>query len=343
MSKITIYDVAKRAGVGIGTVSRVLNNSGNVSESTRQKVQEAIKALQFKPNYAARKLPRKSDQRNIGVVTQPFQSYHSFVERLRGVQSTLNNAADNFEIILFSVNSLDQFDHQIKSIAQNGVVEALLVIDFATDKSQRNHLNTVGIPYIEINHNMHADWPCIATDNYRGGALAADYLYELGHQRIAYIGDVFENPYNFTTSEERFSGFSERLAELGVPIADAYVHLGPHGFEAARLLTRELLDQVNDMPTAIFVMSDMQALGCIRELQASGYRVPEDVSVLGYDNLEISDVVQLSTIDQYVQLSGQRAIEYLLEVQIDKDAQPDVLPEQVIIPRQTTCSVDQGA
>ena len=170
--------------------------------------------------------------------------------------------------------------------------------------------------------------------------MAADYLYDLGHRRIAYVGDVFENPYNFTTSVERFTGFSERLAELGVPITDAHVHLGPHGFDAERLLTGELLDQVDEMPTALFVMSDMQALGCIRELQASGYRVPDDVSVLGYDNLEISDFMQLSTIDQYVQLSGKRAIEYLLEVQIGESVRPDALPKQVIIPRQTTCSVN---
>jgi len=339
MTATTIYDVAKRAGVGIGTVSRVLNNSGNVSENTRQKVLDAIKELQFKPNYAARKLPRKSRQRNIGVLTQPFQSYHSFVERLRGVQTALNDEEDDFELILFSVNSLDQFDDQITGIAQNGVVEALVVIDFATTQTQRAHLNTVGIPFIEINHHMQADWPCIATDNVLGGAIAADYLHTLGHQRIAYIGDVFENPYGFTTSEERFAGFSGKLDALDLTIPPEYVHLGPHGFEAAKLLTQELMDQVEKMPTAIFTMSDMQALGCTRALEAAGYTVPDDVSVLGYDNLEISDHVGISTVDQYVELSGKYAIEYLLSIQKDRDAQPDALPEQVIIPRQTTCPV----
>lgn len=339
MSPPTIYDVAKKAGVGIGTVSRVLNENGKVAEATRQRVLRAIEELQFKPNYAARKLPRKSHQRKIGVLTQPFLSHPSFVERLRGVQTVLFEQADAYELILYSVMSVEQFDEQIKNISQHGVIDALLIIDFHTTLEQRQRLDTVGIPYVEINHNINATWPTIVTDNRIGGAVAARYLYELGHRQIAYIGDVFENPYGFTTSEERLTSFKDTLADYGLSLPDEYIHLGPHGFDVAKLLTRELLDQVAALPTAIFAMSDMQALGCIAALEDAGLQVPSDVSVLGYDNLLISRHSGLSTIDQHLELSGQRAIEYLIAIQQDRAVQPPALPDPLVVPRRTTRAI----
>lgn len=339
MVKPTIYDVAKHAGVGIGTVSRVLNNSEQVSADTRQRVMDAIHELKFKPNHAARKLPSKTRQRNIGVLTQPFQSYPSFVERLRGVQSALNEQIDDFELIIYSVNSLEQMNDQITEITQSGLLDALIVIDFTTTEDQRRRLSTVSIPFVNINHNINANWPCIATDNVAGGRIAAEYLLSLGHRKIAYIGDTFENPYDFPTSKERFSGLLDRLAEDDVNIPDHYIHLGPHGFEAAKLLTRELLDQVDDLPTAIFAMSDMQALGCVTMLRESGLRVPEDISVLGYDNLDISQHVGISTLDQHLELSGRRAVEFLTNQQAG-DALPAALPDPIVIPRQTTQSIN---
>lgn len=336
MSRPTIRDVARRARVGIGTVSRVLNNSPQVSDGTRERVLKAIEELNFKPSVTARQLPRGAQLHNIGVITQPFFNYYSFVERLRGVQRGLAATDDNYELILYNVSSLENYDERLKVIARAAPVEGLLVIDLDLAEEYRAVLDRAGIAYVGINEFQDRDWPCIGCDNEAGGALATQYLIDLGHRHIAYLGDEFLDEYGFFTSSERYEGYRRALAAHDLPLRDDYVCLGPFGYDEARVRTAQLL---HDAPlvTAIFVMSDLQALGCMAAIRDAGLRVPEDISVMGYDDLEISRHTRLTTVRQHLEAGGMHALEYLLALMRgERDAPLPQLPPLEIVARGTT-------
>lgn len=336
MPRPTIRDVAKRAGVGIGTVSRVLNNSSQVSPATQARVLEAIEALDFKPSQVARQLPRKLKLHNIGVITHSQFNYDSFTARLHGVQSGLMDADVPYEIILYNVSSLARYDERLHTITSAGPVEGLLVIDLDLHDRHRALLDRNSIPYVGLNELQGRDWPCIGCDNTTGSIMATRHLIELGHTRIAYVGDEFHDEYEFYTSRERFEGYRTALAEAGLPFNEAYVRLGPFGDETARRLTVDLL-ALDEPPTAIFAMSDTQALGCITAAREAGWRVPDDLSVIGYDNLSIARHAALTSVEQHLETGGRSGARYLLSlIRGDPHAVKPALPPLKIIQRSTT-------
>jgi len=332
----TILDVAEKAGVGVGTVSRVLNNSANVRPETRKRVLAAIAALGFKPKSAARQLPRKTFPRNIGVITQPFINYYSFVERLRGVQRYLGEQSEDFELVLYNISSPVSFEKRVRFVAQTGFVEGLLVIDLELSDEQLSLLDSAHIPLVGLNQFADRTWSCFGYDNIQGGQLATNYLAELGHTRIAYVGDEFLDEFGFYTSSERFEGYKRALREHKLPVNDDLVWLGPYGYESAKALTTNLLAQPV-RPTAIFAMSDMQALGCIAAIREAGLSVPEDISVMGYDNLEVSLHTGLTTINQHLDDAGYVGMQTLHRLIRGTDSSVDGgLPPLEVIVRQTT-------
>lgn len=327
----TIRDVARVAGVGIGTVSRVLNNSPRVDPATRQHVLTTIAELGFKPNALARQLPRKIRLRNIGVITQPFVSYRAFAERLRGVQRALLAGDHPHELILYTVHSLTHFDGRITDIAQSSAVEGLLIIDLALSEAQKTRLRESSLPFVGLNHLNERDWPCVGTDNVVGGYLAARHLIDYGHRRIAYLGDHFDDAFHFRSSQERFQGFRSAMHEYGLPVRDEDVRLGPHDYAAARALAADLLSApAAARPTAVFAGSDMQALAVIRAARDAGLRVPEDLSVIGYDDLEMSEHIGLTTVRQHLELSGQVAAGHLLALLAEVSPQADTEPPTIL-------------
>ncbi|TVR20888.1 MAG: LacI family transcriptional regulator [Anaerolineaceae bacterium] len=336
-AKPTIYDVAEEAGVGIGTVSRVLNNSTNVSERSRLRVQQAIRKLGFKPSSAARKLSRQTRIHNLGVITQSFNSYYSFAERLRGVQAFLSEQDEKYELILYNASSRDNAAEQLKAIIRDAAVEGLMIIDIDLSAEEQKALRQANIPYIGVNNSTASLSPNIGADNHEGARLATQYLIDNGHRHIAYIGDFFvDERFGFTTSHERYNGYRTALETNGFAHNEDFVKLGEHGYDAAHQSTLELI-ALPHRPTAIFAMSDTQALGCMAALRQCGLDVPADVSVMGYDDLEISKHTGLTTVRQHLELSGRRGAAYLLHTL--KRTTSDVnltLPQPVVIPRQTT-------
>lgn len=335
MARPTIKDVAKKAGVGVGTVSRVLNNSPKVTPETRKLVLNVIAELGFKPNTVARQLSRKTHIHNIGVITQPFIFYRAFAERLRGVQLALSEAETEYELVLYTVSSLTHYEERLTTIVQTGVVDGLLIIDLDLYEEQQSRLQKAKLPVVGINHLKNQSWPCIGTDNVEGGYLAGRYLLDCGHTRIAYVGDELIDTFEFISSVERFEGFQRALAERGVPLPERYVQLGPHDYGVAHQLALNLF-QLPEPPSAIFAMSDMQAFGCLAAAREIGLRVPEDVSIMGYDDLEFSSHVGLTSVRQHLELSGRVGIEYLLCLLRGDESSPPQLPPLEVIERQTT-------
>jgi LacI family transcriptional regulator len=331
----TIRDVAKKAGVGIGTVSRVLNNSPKVTPATRQAVLEAIAALGFRPNNVARALPRKARIHNLGVITQPFTSFYPFAQRLRGVQFALRELDSDYEVVLYNVSSLPHYEERLRTIVQSGTVDGLIIIDLDLFDEQKQMLRDANLPFVGINHFRERDWPCVGTDNYAGGYLAARHLIDLGHRDIAYLGDLFVDLYEFNTSYERFTGFKRAMNEYGMSVPEAYIRLGFHDYQIAKEQAAELF-ALPKPPSAVFAMSDNQAFGCLAAAREAGLRVPQDVSVIGYDDLEVSLHVNLTSVRQHLELSGRVALEYVLRLLKGEAVAPTPLPPLEVIPRGTT-------
>lgn len=304
---VTIADVAATAGVGAGTVSRVINNSPRVSTATRQRVLAAIEMLDYRPNPLARGLSRGRSQ-HLGSVV-PFFTHASAVERLRGVVAALDGSP--YDLVLFNVESPVHRDQHFASLTRRDRADGLLIISLPPPVGSLRRLAEAGVPVVLLDAGGEGV-PAVVTDDVEGGRIATRHLLALGHERIAFIGDEPDNPFGFTSSRDRERGFVEAMDMAGAEIQPGYVRHGPHVRSVARRLTEELLARRHP-PTAIFAASDTQALGVLEAVRAAGLRVPDDISVVGFDDVEVSSYAGLTTVRQPLYESGLKAASLLLE------------------------------
>ncbi len=331
MSKITIRDVAKRAGVGVGTVSRVINNSPAVSEATRQKVQIAIEALNFSPNIAARRLSQGKTM-SIGVIV-PFFTNPSVVRRLQGIVSVLS--VSEYDLVLFDIEQVNQRDTFLRTIPQRKLADGLLLVSLTPSDIDVEQFALADVPTVLVD----AHYPTlnhVHVDNVAGGHQATKHLIDLGHRKIAYISDFLDDPFN-SPVRDRFAGYKQALAEAGIDFRAEYHQQAEHGRTQARHMTRTLL-ALPDPPTAIFAYSDTQAIGIIEAAQELGLSVPDDLSVIGYDNIEAAEYLHITTIRQGLFESGVQGAELLLALMETPTSktQEILLPTELIIRRTTT-------
>ena len=298
MRRSTIAAVAAEAGVGVGTVSRVLNGSPSVSEDTRRRVLEAIATLDYQPSAVARALSTGKTHA-VGVVA-PFFTQPSVVERLRGMSRTLSAA--RHQLILIDVERPEQRRDVFRSGAVRGRYDALLTVSLAPAETEARSLEAAGVPLVLIDR-AHPTLPTITVDDVAGGRLAAAHLLERGHRDIAFLGDEEHNLFGFDSSARRREGFARVLAAAGAPLAPERVVLRRHGRVPARAAAAELLAG-RERPSAIFATSDMQAIGAMEAARAAGVRVPEDLSVIGFDDVEAASYVRLTTVAQPLRDSG---------------------------------------
>jgi DNA-binding LacI/PurR family transcriptional regulator len=175
-------------------------------------------------------------------------------------------------------------------------------------------------------------------DDVLGGYKATKHLLELGHQRIGYISDSFEDPFYFSASRDRFRGYEKALHEAGIDIDPRLHRRGDHGRYEAQQLASEMLE-LEDRPTAIFAASDTQALGVLEEARELELRVPEDLSVIGYDDVEFADYVGLTTVRQQLFESGQVGLRLLLDVISEPSQEPTCIEMQSeLVVRSTTAA-----
>jgi DNA-binding LacI/PurR family transcriptional regulator len=306
----TIADVAAHAGVGLGTVSRVLNGSPNVRETTRARVLAAIEALAYRPNPMAQGLSR-GRARTLGVLV-PFFTHASAVERLRGVVAGLEGS--RYDLVLFNVESIEHRDEHLASLTGRARIDGLLILSLPVPEDELDRLTAAGVPIVLVD-TQGAGVPVVATDDVEGGRIATRHLVELGHTSIGYIGHEPDR-LGFTASARREAGYEQVLQEHHLPAPASLRRYGTHERDAARALTAELLGRA-DAPTAIFASSDTQALGVLAAAEDVGLRVPEELSVVGFDDVELSRYVELTTVRQPLFETGLRGIQLLLEALAD--------------------------
>jgi LacI family transcriptional regulator len=333
--------VAREASVGIGTVSRVLNNSRQVSPQTRERVLEAIQRLGFRPNQFARQLSRGTRIRSLGIIS-PFVADYSFMSRLQGVQRALQESELDYDLIFYYISSLNRFYQQLLTIIEQSTVEALLLVAIELSPEALALLEESGLIFVGISDHPVTDWLCIGADNVTGGALATEYLLKLGHRRVAYVGDAFPSPTGFSTSQKRYEGYQQALYKHSVPLNPDYVQLGEHDKEVAYELTMTLL-HLSQPPTAIFCMSDIQALACLAAIRDAGLKVPQDISLIGFDDIEISALMGLTTVRQHLEEAGYLAMKLMLRLAEEPYVEQatlrkvvPLLPGFEVIERQTT-------
>jgi LacI family transcriptional regulator len=306
MRGMTIAKVAAEAGVGVGTVSRVLNGSPSVSEDTRRRVLEAIATLDYQPNAVARAL---STGRTCAVgVVAPFFTSPSVIARLRGVSRTL--AAAGYHLILLDVERAEQAREFFRSVAVRGRIDGVLSISLSPTDHEIRRLEAENVPIVLLDR-AHPALPAITIDDTEGGRMATEYLLALGHRRIAFLGDEEANLFGFDSSARRREGFEAAMTAAGAQIEPEWILRRPHGRRHAREAAAWLLAQ-EPRPTAVFATSDVQAIGVLAAAQAAGVPVPEQLSVIGFDNVEAAGYTGLTTVAQPLEEIGAIGAELLL-------------------------------
>jgi len=330
----TIYDVARHAGVGVGTVSRVLNNSPQVSNSTREKVLASIKELNYRPSPIAQRLSLRKTF-TVGVIA-PFFTRPSFVERLRGVEASLNQSG--YDLVLYNVETAEKRDTCFRELPMSHRFDGLLIFALPPSNEDVVEFEQSGIPVVLVD-TCHPALSCIVVNDVKGGYMATRHLLDLGHTRVAYISDRLESPFRFTSSLHRYRGYRQALSEAGVAYRQEYFRYAEHGQEQARDMTRQLLD-LDEPPTAIFAASDTQAIGAMEAIRERGWSIPQDIALVGYDDIEISRYLGVTTIRQPLFESGVRGAQLLLQtINGHIDAPRRIELELTLIVRR--CTVDE--
>lgn len=309
----TIYDVAKLADVSITTVSRMLNAPDKVSLETRDRIIAAIDQLGFVPKAEARARALRQTGR-IGVIT-PFFTAPSFVQRLRGIASALSK--ENYELVIYTVESATHLESYFASLPLTGNLDGLIVMSLPVSDANVRRLMMHNLPTVLIEY-PHPELNSVVINDVEGGRMAVEHLVQKGHQRIAFLGDTDLPEYAIHPVGLRLVGFRQAMEAAGLPVPEDFVRLAPYTQEQTRLTAAELLN-LPEPPTAIFAATDFQALGVVKAARQLGFRVPEQLAVVGFDDLDLAEFADLTTIRQHLDESGRLAVELLISGIKDHD------------------------
>ena len=277
--RVTIKDVASRANVGIATVSRVLNDELNVADATRRRVVAACSELGYTRNNLARSLKTGATD-NVGVaimsrhapvILNPF-----YAEVIGGIEQALENAGKH--LLLSSLRRRDD----LIDLAREGRVDGLIVVGCDIADAELKRLADSGRPVVLID-NSFAGLTSVSTDNYQGGRLAARHLLERGCSRPAFVAENLENP-NFL---QRLEGFRTALDEAGVPLLATGIAAGGDSWEGGYHAMRRVLD-TGLIPDGVLAANDPAALSAYRALHQQGLTVPDDVMLVGFDDIYLA-------------------------------------------------------
>lgn len=306
----TQFDVARLAGVSQTTVSYVLNNKdANIPEETRQRVQAAIKQLGYTPNRAARTL-RTSKTNTIACIipeiTNPF-----FYPVVRGVQDVAE--IHDYDLVIYNSDSIAKKEHQLLRSVQKARVDGMIGIFVHLTAEDFRPLLAQGIAITksELGRVDYHDLPIdtVYVDNIAASSTAVTYLIEQGHRRIGMLGGTSAAPRDF-----RIRGYRQALEQHGIAYDEALVVGGAFTPESGYEKMQALL-ALDSRPTAVFAANDLLAIGAIQAIRDAGLSVPQDIAVMGFDNIPSAQLItpRLSTVEHFPQLLGERAATLLFD------------------------------
>jgi LacI family transcriptional regulator len=301
----TIYDVADAAGVSISTVSHVLNETRFVSEETKAKVLDAIVKLGYRPSSLARALVRQ-ETRTIALIV-PDNVNPFFAELARGIEN--HGFAANYNVILCNSDRSTSKELAYLDMLISKRVDGIIYMTADTATERLHPLRDNRIPVVTFDRD-YEDTDAILLDNFRGGYEATCHLIDLGHRRIGCIC----GPDSPSRSGERVQGYRTALEEARIPVDSTLISTGDWTYESGRRASRDLL-LLPEPPTAIFACNDTMAIGAMAYLHECGRCLPEDVSIVGFDDITLSAFTNppLTTIATPVTDIGQQLCQVLLD------------------------------
>ncbi len=302
-------EVARLAGVSIATVSRVLNNNGNVNEATRVKILKAIKELKYQPSRVAKRLRSKGVSSNLFGVLVPDIENPFYVDVLRGIEELAykNNSA----IIMCNYGQDERKEKFYLEILQSESIDGLIAAPAHEDDVLLKKMVTDGLPVVCVDRGLSGiDVDVVLVDNAAGAFNAVDYLAKSGYRRIAYISGMPGIP----SSLLREKGYRDALAANQIPFDNRLVKFGNSKHHSGVVLCRELLEMENP-PDAIFTGNNLITLGALETINAMKLRIPEDVAILGFDDMYWANSLNpsLSAVRQPAYEIGKRAVELLIQ------------------------------
>lgn len=335
----TIRDIAKAAGVSIGTVSNYLNDPQLVADETRKNIQSKIKELDYHPHAAARSLKSRRTYR-IGLVPiiSPEENRsldpgdNAFLELLSGINTI---AAENgYDILLSSATNYAQELKAYDRLIGESQVDGLILMGIRPQDERLQFLADKKFPFVAYGRSdVSLNYPFVDIDGATGISSAIHYLTELGHQKIAYITP----PEGLMCTLQRMDGYKRGMKEGGLPILKDYVIEGGFNERAGQISTHLLLD-LPEPPTAILTANDICAFGAMRALQSRGLRIGKDVSVIGFDDINLADHwhPSLTTISQPFRKIGFSLMQSLFSVISGENTLPQIMVVPELVIRQST-------
>ncbi len=329
MKRLTISRIAELSGVSKATVSRVLNGYPHIRPEIREKVQKVIAETGFQPNNVARLLA--SDRSNIIALIIPSGPYAVFTDPYfpvltQGISQAANR--NHQTLALFIMQSEEEGHETVRHILNTGLIDGMIITADRKDASLIPSVIEHKMPFVVIGRPEHTpNASYIDADNVGGSYLATQHLISLGYKRIATIASSQNS-----SGDDRFTGYCRALADHQIPMNESLIAFGDYSLQSGYEATQKLLPA---SPDAIFVASDTMALGVLRALREAGLRVPQDIAIVGYDDLPpaLQADPALTTIRQPIEKIGGLAVEMLMEVITAPNAerQERILPTQLIV------------
>ncbi len=328
--KATIRDVAAAAGVSVATVSYVLNGKKKVSEQTRNEVLDVIRRLEYVPDLNARGLSKK-DTRLIGVVvpqTEPGSTLmfrNNFYSEILG--SIEYHARQNgYHVLISATDVTEDYLNLIRERNLDGVI-----IIGTYQNRFFSQLKQLEVPVVLVDSYCKYDWfHAIRIDDERSSWMATRYVLEAGHRKIALVSGLLHDS---GVMQKRFKGYREALEEFGVPYREEYLFEETVDYDSGVAIARRIAREKTDV-TAVVATADIFAIGLMKGFYEAGVRVPEDISVMGFDDLDISAYLTpgLTTVRQQISLKGERAVTLLVQ-NMENPSMPrveEVLPVSLV-------------
>ena len=348
--KLTIRDIARLAGVSKSTVSRVLNAHSNVDAATRERILNVMQEHGFMPNAAATGLA-KGHNPLIGLLV-PALTWELVTDVLQGVAAVIEDT--QYEIILYSASPEKDFSFIIDRMLATNMAVGLLALLHTQSPQHLVELHERGLPVVLINHvASRANLPWVGIDNAAAASVAVRHLLDLGHRRIGCILGLPEIP----CTHDRYQGYCQALHEAGLEVDPALVLQGDYTCEGGRHCARQFF-AMDTPPTAIFASNDLTAYGVLQAAEEQGIRIPEDVALVGFDDIPPSAHVQppLTTIHHPFKEMGRHAAQLLLTLINQRDVysnrrkkgqvapvEEQITPSHIILPTHLVVRKSCGA
>jgi Transcriptional regulators len=336
---VTIKDVAKKAGVSVSTVSRAFNNYSDISDATREQIIKIAEEIGYKPNIVAKSLSSNRNFR-LGMLIEDYDSAGLLnplvFEILMSFKNTISK--QGYELVLLSTNTDMQKSQSLTKFFVDKQLDGTFILGLKMTDEYYKELSDINYPCVLFDISIqNPKLCCVGVDNVKGAFMAVEHLIKLGHKKIAFINGHKEA----FISYERLDGYYLALNRYGIPIDNNLIYYSDFSEEGAEVAIEKLMQENKDI-TAVFCASDLMAVGAVNMLNNMGYTVPDDVSVVGFDDVYIAQfmIPKLTTIKQNLEKVGENAANVLMNL-VNGQTMGRIIIEPDLVIRESTKVVDK--